>query len=281
MNRPLILIKDNLLKPILATEERVNEICKESKRPINGVVLNGLFLMLVSYIESMQKELIKYFLKYRPDKFPDKFLKLEKTVLLDNEDFDLLEELITTYIDKMPYWRLSKIFYEALEIKKPHNEIKIQKIKDRRNSLIHNNLKVDFKKQKVQHDHINEDYLAESLNEYEKYLSELKSAISESYLKCSKLQALENLWLYTFRTPLCSNFLDYWIIDEQNDSLLGCKRPDIEKDLSSSEIFMLEIWRTQVCGGKVKFPNMASIDKHYQNCLYLFLKLSKDIFLYK
>lgn len=34
-----------------------------------------------------------------------------------------------------------------------------------------------------------------------------------------------------------------------------------------------------MCGCHVDFLNMASLDLHYQRCLYLFLKLSNDMFL--
>lgn len=280
MNRPLVLIKDNLIIPLQATKERVSEIKQESIHATNGVVLNGLFLMLVSYLECMQKEILIHFLKYQPEKLPTKALELDKSTLLDNEDFDLLERLVSDQVDRMPFWRLNKLFYEALKLETPRNESEIQEIKNRRNELIHKNLKVNFKRKEAKYDHIDPAYLSKCISEYENYLSELESSISKSFRKCTKLRALENLWHYTFRTPLCANFSEYWHIDEENDSLLGCKHPKNESDLSSSEIFMLEIWRTQVCGGKVNFPNMSSIGKRTQNCLYLFLKLSNDIFLY-
>lgn len=281
MKRPLILIKDNLIMPIQATKVRVDEIIEESSKTKNGVALNGLFLMLISYIESMQKEILIHFLKYRPEELPNKPLEIDKSILIESEDFDLLGELLSDQVAKMPYWRMNKLFYEALKIKKPKNESEIQEIKKRRNSLIHKNLKINFKAKEVQFDHISDTYLLKCLKEYESYLSELELAISETFTDCTKLRVLKSLWLYTFQTPLCANFSDYWHIDEESDSLLGFKHSKNEADLSSSEVFMLEIWRTQVCGGKVNFPNMASIGKRTQNCLYLFLKLSNDIFHYK
>ncbi len=280
MNRPLIVLKDNLLMPILATEARIEEIQLELNSAISHVNLNGLFLMLVSYIESMQKEVITYYLKYQPERLPTNTIEVDKSILIANEDFYLLERIISEHIEKMPYWRLSKIFYEVLRINKPCNDQIIQDIKKRRNELIHKNLEVNFKQKQVRQDSVDAEYLSNCLNEYVKYLDGLKSEISKAFAKCSKLNALKNLWHYTFKTPLCANFSDYWHIDYEKDYLLGCKRPDIEHNLSSSEKFMLEIWRSQVCGCKVDFLNMASLDYHTQCCLYMFLKLSNDIFLY-
>lgn len=48
----------------------------------------------------------------------------------------------------MPYWRLSALFFDVLGIKEPENEKGIQKIKKRRNDLIHKNLIIDFKHKK-------------------------------------------------------------------------------------------------------------------------------------
>ncbi len=278
--RPQIILKSNLIMPILATEAKINEIKKELDHITSNVSLNGLFLLLVSYIESMQKEIIKHYLKYRPEKISGSSIEVEKAVLIESEDFYFLERIVADYIDKMPYWRLSALFFDVLGIKEPENEKGIQKIKKRRNDLIHKNLIIDFKHKKIGQDSINITFLNDCIKEYENYLSELKSTISLTFNKFSKINALENLWHYTFTTPLCSNFSDYWHLDIENDTIIGCKHPEIEDCLSSSEMFMLEIWRSQVCGSKVSFINMSSIGNHYQNCLYLFLKLSNDLFLY-
>lgn len=280
MNKPLIILKDNLLLPILATETRISEIKDEVNQNITNVSLNGLFVMLVSYIESMQKEIITYYLKYRPDKILEKSIIIDKTTIIANEDFYLLESIVEDYISKMPYWQLSELFYKALGITKSRNENKIKTIKDKRNDLIHRNLEVNFKRKEIQQDFIGTDYLLDCLIEYEKYLFEMKSKIIESYAGCTKINALKNLWHYTFKTPLCASFSDYWYLDEEKDIINGCKHPEIESSLSSSEKFMLNVWRSQVCGCKVDFLNMASIGGHFQNCLYMFLKLSNDIFLY-
>ena len=281
MKKPVIIVKDNLLMPILAIEVRINEIKKEMNSASSHVILNGLFLMLVSYIESMQKEVLTYYLKYEAKRIPDKkTIEIDKNTLVENEDFHLIERLVSEYIDKMPYWRFSKIFYEVLKIKRPDNDIGIENIRKKRNKLIHDNLNVDFKQKRVSHEYIDSDYLAYSLNEYVNYLDNLKTEISRKYGKCSRLNALRNLWHYTFRTPLCANFEAYWHIDIENDSISGYKISEDECSLSSSETFMLGIWRSQVSGYRFDFINMASLGPDMQSRLYMFLKLSNDIFLY-
>ena len=241
MDKPIIILKEYLVMPILATEVRVGEIRKELKPNATNVNLNGLFLMLVSYVESMQKEIIKYYLKYQPEKISGNCIKVDKTILVGNEDFYLLERIVANHIDKMPQWKLSKLFYEVIKIKKPLNENKIQIFKNRRNELIHKNLKVNFKQNEIHQDFIDPLYLKNCLDEYEKYLIDIKEMISKTFINFSKLNLLKNLWDYTFETPLCSNFPDYWYIDPEKDRITGCKHTETEGSLSSSEKFMLEI----------------------------------------
>lgn len=285
MNKPVIVVKDNLLMPILATESRVNEIKKElDSDSSHAVILNGLFLMLVSYIESLQKEVLIYYLKYHPEEITKKkTLEIEKDVLVDDENFHLVGSLVSRYIDKLPGWQFTEIFYDVLKIRKPKNDLNItmENIKKKRNELIHKNLKVDFKHKMINTDnHIDHDYLMSCLNNYKNYLNHLKSEIRRRYRKHTKIHALMNLWHYTFRTPLCSNFEDYWYIDIEKDSILGYKKSKCESNLSHSETFMLGIWRSQVSGYKVDFINMASLDSEMQDRLYMFIKLANDIFLY-
>jgi len=284
MKKPVIILKDNLLMPIRATENRINEIKEEINSVSSPICLNGLFLMLVSYIESMQKEVLRYYLKYHPEKITDnKTIEIDKSILLDNEDFYLTESVVSEYIAKMPNWQLTKIFYKALKINKPNNDLNssIEDIRKRRNELIHKNLTIDFKhKWEAEKKFIDIDYLNYSLNQYDNYLNYLKTEISKKYHKYTKINVLKNLWHYTFNTPLCANFEDYWHINFEKDSISAWKESKHETRLSSSETFMLGIWRSQVSGYKVDFVNMGNLDQNKQSKLYMFLKLSNDILLY-
>lgn len=280
MNKPTIILKQYLIMPIIATEERIKEIEVEIQKNQSDVSLNGLFLMLVSYIESMKKEIIMYFLKYHPEKIDVRTIEVDLLILKESDDFDLMKILIVDYIEKMQYWKLKKLFYSALQIEKPSNHNEIGQIVKKRNELIHKNLEIDYKLGEVKKTTITAEYLKSSLDEYNSFITHLKSSISVSFNHYTKLNALKNLWHYTFKTSLCSDFTDYWHIDEKNDALGGCKYPKIAEDLSKIEKFMLQIWRSQVCGAKLEFPYMISIDRHFQKCFFMFLKLSKDIFLY-
>ena len=218
--------------------------------------------MLVSYIESMQKEILKYFLKYRPDKIPDKTIKLNTDSLTAYENFHFIEDILEEYLDKIQHWQLSEYFYETLNIEPPTNESKIKAIKFKRNHIIHHNTRINYKHKEIDSDSVDSEYILNCAFEYEEYLSHLKSEIITQYASCTKINALKIL------------------VDEKNDLIVGCKFPTMGDSLSSSEKFLLDIWRSQVCNRDVKFLNMASLDLDSQNCLYMFLKLSNDIFMY-
>lgn len=277
----MLVVRDNLLMPIVATEARVAEIKHEMSLRPSPVVLNGLFLMLVSYVESMQKSVLTHYLKYQPEEIPvKKTMEIDKTVLAANEDFYLVEHLISEFLRGMSYPQFAEVFYKTLGIKKPGNESNIGEIKKKRNEVIHKNLRTDFKHKRAEYEQISPSYLSYSLDEYTVYLNSLKNSLSDKYAKCTKLNALRELWYYTFATPLCAAFEDFWHIDTDNDSIVGYKSARDEANLSHSETFMLSIWRSQVSGYKVDFINMASLGEHMQYCLYTFLKLSNDIFMY-
>jgi hypothetical protein len=267
--------------PIESIESKIEEVRNEITSIGNSIYLNGLFLMLVSYIEAMQKEILKYYLKYNPEKIPNnKLIEINKNILSNNENFNLVEKIISEYIDNIPFWQFIKYFYDVLKIKKPSNSQIVEDIKKKRNELIHSNMRINYKQNSVSHSYITSEYLIDSIKEYSSYLAELKLEISRKYYKCTRLNALRNLWYYTFVTPLCKNFEDYWHIDNDKDAIFAIKKPDYESGLSHSETFLLGIWRSQVTSGKVDFLNIASLDDNTQSKLYMFLKLSNDIFLY-
>lgn len=281
MKKPVLIICNSLLMPIRAVEGSLNDIKQEMQTANSPVVLNGLFLMAVSYIECMQKEILKYLLKYDPQRIPNKkTVEVAKDTLADHEDFRLAESLISEYVDSMSYWQINETFYKALKISKPDNAQAVEKIKERRNRLIHNNLQVYFKRKSASHDRIDSPYLTKCLDEYARYLDDLKNEISKKYRKYTKINALRSLWHYTFQTPLCANFEDYWDVDTEKDLIHAYRTQPHDCYLSHSETFMLGIWRSQVSECKVHFLNMASLDERMQSCLHMFLKLSNDIFMY-
>jgi hypothetical protein len=285
MNKPDLIVKDILLIPVLATKRRITEIGKELKNGQSQIVVNSLFLTLVSYIESMQKEIITYYLKYHPEKIGiSKKIDIRVETIASGESFEVIEKIISEYIDSIPTWDRLKMLIDVLGIQKPPKQIEseIKNISDIRNELIHKNLEVKRKYGAASNRvNIELEYFYDSIKSYEKFINHIHESISHKYSEYTKINALKNLWHFMFNTPLCANFEDYWYIDNERDIITGFKRPDIANGLSHSEMFMLELWRSQVQGGyKVSFLNLSSLTPDTQSRVFMFLKLSNDLFLY-
>lgn len=282
IEKPILLLRTNLLMPLRYTKEKFNEIRKQIAKTNSGVINNGLFIMAVSFLESMLRETLIYYLEFCPDKLPEKEIKISRDMLIQNGEFNIFYKAISDYIEKMSFKDLCDSFFSTMQIKRPTKEMinSIVEIKDKRNGLIHDNFILNYKNKDIKLEYIDFEFLTFSLDTYMEFLDYLDVKISEKYNQYTKVNLLKGLWHYTFETPLCANFEDYWLVDINKDEIIALKHPEQENGLSHSEKFMLEIWRSQFTNYKVEFLNMSSIDSHTQLCLYLFLKISNNLFLY-
>ena len=281
--KPNLLLKNNLLFPLNETEKRMLEIEKESTKETSEVVINGLYIMAVSYLESMIREILTYYLKHYPKKIPGNKVKIDKNKVGKYEDFDFLEKIISDHLKMMSFKDLGRSFFKILDIKKPHKIIKeIVEIKDMRNSLVHNNLTVDYKMKIAKNGkNIGKKKLNSCIRTYMDFIDVIRGEINKKYSAFTRINLFKKLWDYTFKTPLCANIEDYWVLDKKKDIIFAIKHPSQEKSLSHSEKFLLDIWRGQLNNYKVEFLNMSSLGSHAQSCLYLFLKVSNDLFMYQ
>jgi hypothetical protein len=164
--------------PIFAVKSKIEEIEDEKRLTSSHVVLNGLFLMTVAYVEAMHKHMLAYYLKYNPEKTPGKKAIEIDNILLANEDFRFLENVFYKHIEKMPYGQIVKTLYCVLNIHKPENIHAVEIIQNRRNKLIHDNLRIDFKRKSAgDKNHVDAKYLDSALNENRKYLISLEEEI--------------------------------------------------------------------------------------------------------
>ena len=283
-DKPVLVIKDHLLLPVKSTMEQCKNILGTAKDAReNPILLNGLYLMAVAYVESMQREILAYYFTHNPAKIKKggkgNKISVSKQALFGSEGFSLIENLAKDYVRDLRYNELLEAFNANLGITSNNDEA-IKKIQESRNDLIHFNTSYNYKQKQISEQNVNYAKLVSDIEIYQDYLRTVKQSISSKFVRNTKLKALENLWHYTFRTPLCANFEDYWQVDRNRDTITQCLNPEIEHGLSSSEEFMLGIWRSQWNSRPMEFINMASLDRRNQNCFYLFLKLMNDIFIY-
>jgi hypothetical protein len=279
MKKPSLILKDHLLVPVSATGARIAEIRRQESRREGSAILDGQFVMLVSYLESMQKEVLKYYLKHHPEKLSEKkSIDIDKSLLAAS--YSLVERLASAYVERLPSQRLQELFFDALGLVRPASDQAVAAVRKRRNKLVHANLSVDLKQESARGDHISFDNLSDALAACDTYVADIENQVSRLYARCTRLSVLKKLWRYTFLTPLCASFDDYWAADSDKDRLIGFKTTRVEEGLSHSERFMLGIWRSQVSPYNVEFVNMASLGDRMRACLYMFLQLQEDIFMY-
>jgi hypothetical protein len=285
---PELLLKDNLLLPIIGARESFDEIKEQVSQNSNIIILNGLFIMGVALFESMIRKQIAYCLAFSPNRLPEREIAFPKTALIENEHFNIMENLISDYIDRKSIKELENLYFKVLNIRKPTKQIvdEIVRIKNIRNDLVHKSLNVNYKYRRTHFptdSNKSRDYqtqVHQFLDTYYAFLDHITLEINEKFKAYTKINLLEKLWHYTFHTPLCGNFNDYWVIDKDNDCIEALKHPKQESGLSHSEKFLLGIWRSQLTTSNVEFINMSSLDNHAQSCLYIFLKLSNNLFMY-
>lgn len=283
-DKPILVIKDHLLLPVKSTMKQCKDILGTAKDAReNPILLNGLYLMAVAYVESMQREILAYYFTHHPAKIQKgkkgNKISVSQQALFGSEGFSLMEDLAKDYVRELRYNELLEAFNENLKINFDNDEA-ILAIQKSRNELIHYNTNYNYKQKQIQEHNVNYAKLASDIEIYQVYLRYIEQCISSKFARNTKIKALENLWHYTFRTPLCANFENYWQVDKDKDTITRCLNPEMEDCLSSSEKFMLSIWRSQWNNRPMEFINMASLGRRNQNCFYLFLKLMNDVFIY-
>lgn len=281
---PILLLKDNLLMPLRCTRKRIDEVREQVAKTNNNLLVSSLFIMVVSFFESMLRETLIYYLSFCPNKLPEKEIKISQNTLFRNEDYYILEHVISDYINLKSFKDLGNLFFNVLEIKRPTKRMidVIVEIKDKRNNLIHNNLRIDYKTKNVKLElNIYLRYLIFCLDTYNDFLDYIYTEINNKYNKYTKINLLKDILLIHLCVYLCAHFDDYWLLDIEKDQIVALKHPKQEYGLSHSEKFMLDIWRSQFTNYKVEFLNMSSLGYHAQSCLYLFLKISNNLFMYQ
>ncbi|MGG3506583.1 hypothetical protein ABES58_14015 [Paenibacillus lautus] len=208
----------------------------------NEILLKGLFAYQVSKFEILMNEILREFLNAFPEKIPDKNFSVSKKLIL--KDFDSsIGNIVDDYIMSTSYGNINNYinkFFEILTIDSI-NEFtnnRIIEMKETRNLLIHNDLKVNqiylFKCKdycRATDEDINKrisfdsHYVKQALDiciEVTEFISE---KIREKYKEYTKIKAMKEIWEYLFNSPILQ-FDDYW---EHDGTHLLCFKLDKEK----------------------------------------------------
>ena len=293
MKVPNILLLTDLLKPINDVFVIIEKSHKQLNLASSEIVEKSIFSYVVSLFEILQTEILTIFL----DAFPEKIKKSEFQINKDelsNDLFQIKKEAIEKYIQNLSYntiYEYMKMFFELLSIKSINNEAtdKFVEIKETRNLLLHNNLKMNStyqrkagaKKREAEYDEylsLRKDYILKSIDTIKTVISHIECELKTKYAKYDKHYVLKSLWEYLFKSPILK-YDDFW----QNDSGFFTFKKSVREfkklirdSFSSSETLLLFLWinhfNASLCDRcfEPRFLNTFSLDVNTRN-KYMYL----------
>lgn len=269
MEKPILLIKKELINPIEQALERIEKIRQRKINNEDIIILEGLFALGVASFEHSIIDTLRTLLNYIPDKLDVKSGSISKQQLINGNP---LEQVIESKVNTVSYKNLTEIisyFTKASGI--PENIVTedelsdLIEIKATRNLLIHNNLIVNsfYKetsgaKARVGQGNsnrliINQDYLFESLVVMRGVLEKFRSELNSKYQDYTRIKAMKSLFSYIFQTPIM-RFENEFDVDIERDVISNLKpETSMKENLSSSERLFYDIWVAHSHGNRFEF----------------------------
>lgn len=256
MNKPILLLKKDLIKPIDLALERIEKIRQRKASNTDSIILEGLFVLAVSSFENSLNDTLRILLLKIPDKLDFKSENIIKEELIDGNPLSqaIENKIIAISYKSLP--EIQKYFAKTTGLDEhiiltQHTD-QLLEIKATRNLLIHNNLIVNsmYKEtagpnQRVpNYDKklfIDQDYLYSSLTLLRDILSIYKNKLIGKYTGFTKIRAIRKLFNYIFTTPIL-DFDNEFEVDINNDCIGILKNSNKRNALSSSERFFYDIW---------------------------------------
>jgi len=256
-NKPNLLIYQDLVQPLESAINELNEILKNylNDAGYEAFINKGIFAYVLSLLEGSVAECVERYLFAFPEKLPKGKIDFEKyrgEILGADFSYELTALLIQDYLFEISYENGGVLLNKYCQLlgvtnlSSLFNKSLIEK-KARRNSLIHNNLKVDSKyiwtaksdpRDKGKYLLIRPKYVIETIEAILEILQKLQAELEVKYGAYTILKAVKDVWAYLFQSPIMK-FDDYWGISED---MLYIKTEGIKKhynNLSSSERTLL------------------------------------------
>ncbi|EIJ39297.1 hypothetical protein [Galbibacter orientalis] len=268
--KPTLLLVEDLIEPIENSIKELELIYKDNLKKKSDYILKGTFVYVISLFESSFTECLKRFLISFPDKISDGKISGKESKYLLETVFasDAIEFIIDDFLYEYTYKDVSEIMkrtFSLLDIdskKISFNNDNLIERKERRNILVHNDLKVDKKyirntkcdpqilRKKL---NIDEKYIIDTITLTESILEQTKSELILKYGDYTRNKLLRNAWNYVFNSPLL-NYDDYW---NENHGFIfeNNKKIDIS-NLSSGEKTWLAYW--------IQHYSSSILDKYFK-----------------
>lgn len=279
MEKPILLQKKNLIKPLEQALERIEKIRERKMNNDDSIILEGLFALAVASFEHSLGDTLRELFNHIPDKLDIKTESITKTELIDGTP---LKQAIENKVNAISYKSLPEILtYFAKITDIPENLISedelnsLLEVKATRNLLIHNNLMinqiyketagVNIRNSNTGRLSITQDYLFESLVTIRNILEKFKTALLDKYSDFTKIKAVKNLFDYIFKTPVM-DFYHEFDVNIQTDSISNIKTATSRRDdLSGGERFFFDIWIAHTHGTAFDFANRTFFALDKQN----------------
>jgi hypothetical protein len=289
MEKPILLTKKKLIKPIELALERIEAIEQRKAGNIDIIILEGLFTLAVASFEHSLNDTLKELLTKIPEKLDFKSEPVSKEELLYGYP---LKQTIENKIIAIGYKSLPEILKYFIKITGIDTHVisedeldKLLEIKATRNLLIHNNLIVNNiynetagpNKRRSHSSNrllIDQDYLFQSLVTIKQVLENIKDELSVKYASFTKIKATKSLFQYIFKPTSVLTFEDEFYLNEQRDEVGGIKQDSTRIEwLSTSERFFYNLWLAHSHEQDFEFKNgsIFRLDSHNKKKLEYFL----------
>ena len=256
-NKPNLLVFENLIEPVEDELKELDEIQKYYLLNNNPppYVSKGLFAYCFALLEGAIGECLERYLFAYPEKLPKIKIDFERTKneLIDSDfSHEYIVHLIREYLSESSYENAGQIIAKYCEILDINNletyfTKNLKEKKARRNSLIHNNLKIDAKyvhtaksdpRYKGKYLRIKPEYVTQTLVDIKEILEKLHAELTLKYSSFTILNCIKQVWEYLFQSAIMK-FDDYWGVGKD---CLYIKTEGVKKyydSLSSSEKTLL------------------------------------------
>ncbi len=266
MKLPKLILVDDLLKPVLMAHKRISDIyLKVQDQKLDELDCHGLFVLAVSTLESMMNDIIIYLLNAIPQKLDLKELILTKDQIVNSfVVFDIIEHLSQQEAKAASYKNIEQFIEYFCKITSLNNIFsqdkidELREIKETRNLLLHNNLKInEFYKAKAGPNirqgnsngflEINIKYLKRAIQCIQYFVNKIHYNLKKKFHKYTKIYLFKSIWDYCFDSPIMQ-FEDYWELNTKRGEVVAIKKCKYEGGLSSGETSLLNLWRSLFTG---------------------------------
>lgn len=283
-----LLILGQMLEPservVSLLAEMHDELISDRQGP---AAIAGSFALAVSQVETALADTLRYVLRRNPWKMDFGEIQAKRADMLAVE---LVRELLESYADalvrKWSYGSKESLFDRFLAVVQLPNSTLADRsasftaLRHRRNVILHEAPQGPGTGG-GQKDWVSQADALDCVHQCSLFLVDVSTAIRDRYSSYTRVAALRRLWSHLFHSPIMQ-FEKYWIIDEQEDQIIGMTADAPVGDLASSERMILGLWQAEFNGRTSLLSdfNMKHLTPDRQRDVITLVAALRDIWVY-